>query len=260
MMILRVGRGHVLRGREEAVEQRKLGINLEQTETGRDAIEYLRVYDYDLILVDLHLPDMSCPELMRTIRHAGNKTPIVVLSETATTEEKVKVLDLGADDLIPLSCDREELMARVRAVARRGHGHSASALRAGPVELRLDRREVVANGQKLSLTRREFSALELLFLKQGAILTKAAFLNHLYCGLEEPEVKSVDVTICRVRKKLAGAGVTDLIDTVWGCGYILRAPDETPTIDGPVEGSKTVDFVAWRDERGRARKLQAAAS
>src|SRR5208283_1725999 len=116
------------------------------------------------------------------------------------------------------------LLARVRAVVRRSQGHANSVLRLGPVELSLDRHEVRVNGQKLSVSRREFGVLELLFLKQGIILNKNAFLNHLYTGMEEPEMKTIDVIICRLRKKLAVAGVPNLIDTVWGCGYILREP------------------------------------
>ena len=123
----------------------------------------------------------------------------------------------------------------MRAVVRRSQGHANSVLRLGPVELSLDRHEVRVNGQKLSVSRREFGVLELLFLKQGVILNKNAFLNHLYTGMEEPEMKTIDVIICRLRKKLAIAGVPNLIDTVWGCGYILREPQVvSETVSGPV--------------------------
>ena len=146
----------------------------------------------------------------------------------AAAQTKVRALDQGADDFVIVPCDAEELLARIRAVVRRSQGHSNSALRLGPVELSLHRREVRVHGQAMHLSRREFAVLELLFLKQGVILNKAAFLNHLYCGMEEPEMKTIDVIICRLRKKLAVAGVPTLIDTVWGCGYILREPDPVP--------------------------------
>ncbi len=264
MMILRVSKDAFFKGHDGAAAQRKLGLNVEQAETGRDALEYLRVYDYDLLLVDLLLPDMSGFELTRLARNAGHATPIVMLAEAATAEQKTRALDQGADDFVTLPYDVQELLARLRAVIRRSMGHAASNLRLGPLELYLDRREVTANGQKLALTRREFSTLELLFLKQGTILNKAAFLNHLYCGAEEPEIKSVDVTICRVRKKLAAAGVPNLIDTVWGCGYILRAPEIAPDLTPePVQETRPpahpVDLAAWRDGRlGAVRALAAA--
>ena len=238
MMILRVSQGSFLRGRHGIVALRKAGVNVEQTETGREALAYLRLYDYDLLLIDLNLPDLPGHEVVRMIRAAGYATPIVVLADTATVEQKVRTLDQGADDFIITPCDTQELLAHLRAVLRRSQGHATSILRAGPVELRMDRREVFVNSELLPLTRREFNVLELLFLKRGVILNKTALLNHLYCGIEEPEIKSIDVTICRVRKKLAEAGVTNLIDTVWGCGYILREPEVVPAAweaaDGPL--------------------------
>ena len=130
-----------------------------------------------------------------------------MLADIATPQAKAKALDQGADDFITTPCDPEELFARIRAIVRRSQGHANSVLRLGPVELSLDRREVRVHGQKLHLSRREFAVLELLFLKQGVILNKVAFLNHLYCGMEEPEMKTIDVIICRLRKKLAVAGV-----------------------------------------------------
>jgi len=265
MMILRVSKGTFLKGREDAAELRVRGMNVEQAETGGEALEYLRTYDYDAVLIDWQLPDTSGLEVTRLARQAGHRTPIVILAETATMEQRIRTLDLGADDFITMPCDPAELLARLRAVIRRHQGHARSTLRIGPVELRLDRREVTAHGQKLALTRREYGTLELLFLRQGAILNKVAFLNHLYCGSEEPEVKSVDVTICRVRKKLASAGVHNLIDTVWGCGYILRTADGAGTADTPAEEARkapvaeTVDLASWRDERARSASIQATA-
>lgn len=158
------------------------------------------------------------------MRAADYKVPVVMMADTATAQAKAKALDQGADDFIITPCEIEELLARIRAVVRRSQGHANSVLRLGPVELSLDRREVRVHGQQLHLSRREFGVLELLFLKQGIILNKVAFLNHLYTGMEEPEMKTIDVIICRLRKKLAVAGVPTLIDTVWGCGYILRDP------------------------------------
>jgi two-component system, cell cycle response regulator CtrA len=209
------------------------GIRSEQATSGREALEFLRLYDYDLVLMDLHLPDVPAYEVVRMMRAASLKTPVVIMSDTATVAAKVKALDQGADDFLITPCDAEEILARIRAVVRRSRGHSNSTLTLGPVELLLDRRDVRVHGQSLHLSRREYSVLELLFLKQGQILNKGAFLTHLYCGMDEPEMKTIDVIICRLRKKLATAGVPTLIDTVWGCGYILRDPslDQADTVE-----------------------------
>jgi two-component system cell cycle response regulator CtrA len=229
MLVLRVGRNSICGG-DDAQLFHTHRINSEHCETGREALEFLRLYDYDLLLMDLELPDMLGHEAIRLARTAGLSTPSIVLAETASPLIKVKTLDQGADDFVTTPCHPEELVARVRAVVRRSQGHANSTLRLGPVELSLDRHDVRVNGQKLPVSRREFGVLELLFLKQGVILNKSAFLNHLYTGMEEPEMKTIDVIICRLRKKFAPAGVPDLIETVWGCGYILREPRITAEV------------------------------
>lgn len=224
MLVLRVGRAPLCRGADDMREFRTRGLTVEHAVSGRDGLEYLRSYDFDVILVDAHLQDMPGHEMVRLARAGRFDVPAVVLADTATPQAKARALDQGADDFVITPCDIEEIMARIRAVVRRSMGHARSILRCGPVELSLDRREVQVRGQRLVVSRREFAVLELLFLKQGTILNKTAFLNHLYCGTEEPEMKTIDVIICRLRKKLAAAGVPTLVDTVWGCGYILREP------------------------------------
>jgi two-component system cell cycle response regulator CtrA len=228
MLALRVGKTACCRGSNDVAMLQQQGVRCEQAESGRDAFDFLRLYEYDLVLMDLHLSDMPGHEVVRMMRAADFKVPVLMVADTATAQQKAKALDQGADDFITVPCDMQELLARVRAIVRRSSGHSNSTLRLGPVELSLDRREVRVHGQQLHISRREFAVLELLFLKQGVILNKTAFLNHLYCGMDEPEMKTIDVIICRLRKKLATAGVPTLIDTVWGCGYILRDPNATP--------------------------------
>ena len=228
MLVLRVGRAPFCRGGNDLSELRSRGLTVEHAVSGRDGMEFLRSYDFDVVLVDAHLQDMPGHEMVRMARVAGFEAPVVVMADTATPQAKARALDQGADDFVITPCDIEEIMARIRAVVRRSQGHSRSTLRCGPVELSLDRREVRVRGERLVVSRREFAVLELLFLKQGTILNKTAFLNHLYCGADEPEMKTIDVIICRLRKKLAVAGVPTLVDTVWGCGYILREPSTLP--------------------------------
>jgi two-component system, cell cycle response regulator CtrA len=227
MLALRVGKIPCCRGSNDLVELCQQGVRCEQAESGRDAFDFLRLYDYDLVLMDLHLPDLPGHEVVRMMRAANSKVPVLMIADSATVQQKAKALDQGADDFMMVPCDLQELMARIRAIVRRSQGHTNSTLRLGPVELSLDRREVRIHGTLLHISRREFAVLELLFLKQGIILNKTAFLNHLYCGMDEPDMKTIDVIICRLRKKLATAGVPTLIDTVWGCGYILRDPSAT---------------------------------
>lgn len=224
MLVLRVGTSRFSRHGADLQVLQERGIRTEQASSAGETLEFLRLYDYDLVLMDLQLPDMPGYEAVRQMRAAEFSLPVVLVAEAATPQAKVRCLDNGADDFVTTPCELDELLARMRAVVRRSQGHSNSTLRLGPVELSLDRREVRVHGQKLQISRREFAVLELLFLKQGVILNKTAFLNHLYCGMEEPEMKTIDVIICRLRKKLAAAGVPTLIDTVWGCGYILREP------------------------------------
>ena len=225
MMILRVADLSI---GNDLLKLRKFGVTSELAEFGREAIAYIKLYDYDLVLIDQDLPDIPGSEVVRMMRASDNATPAVILARQADASKIVLALDQGADDVIVMPCDKEILLARLRAVVRRSHGHAHSSLRLGPVEIRLDRREVRVNGQRLPLTRREFAIMELLFLKQGTVLNKTSFLNHLYCGTEEPQMKAIDVNVCRLRKKLVDGGAPDLIATVWGCGYILREPLEEP--------------------------------
>jgi two-component system, cell cycle response regulator CtrA len=239
MLVLRVGRRSVSGDASDLTVLRKRGVNCERADTGREALDYLKLYDYDIVLIDLLLPDMPGYELVRLARASGLSTPALILADTATAQVRAKALDQGADDFVVMPCETDELLARMRAVVRRSQGHSRSALRFGPAELDLARRELRVNGHKVPVSRREFSVLELLFLKQDVILTKTAFLNHLYCGADEPELKTIDVIICRLRKKLTAANVGGLIDTVWGCGYILRDPS-LPGTEPSTEAPGTV--------------------
>jgi two-component system cell cycle response regulator CtrA len=230
MLVLRVGSDRIFRAASDRLVLAEHGMLCEQAISGREAAEFLRLYDYDLALIDQHLPDGPCDEVIRRIRAANHKVPVMILADAATGKTKAQALDLGADDFITVPCEAEELIARIRAVVRRTQGYAHSVLRAGNAELSLDRRQLRVHDQVLPLSRREFAILELLFLKQGVIVTKSALFNRLYCGLDEPEMKAVDVIICRLRKKLTRLGVPSLIDTVWGSGYTLRTvePIEQP--------------------------------
>jgi two-component system cell cycle response regulator CtrA len=237
------------------------GMVVDQAETGEDAVELSRLYDYDIVILDLILPDMEGYEVVRRMRAARQTTPVLILSGLSRPQAKVKGLGLGADDYITKPFDRQELIARIQAIVRRSKGFSTSRLRVGPLELDIDSREVAVAGSPVHLTGKEFSILELLMLRKGVVLTKEAFLNHLYGGMDEPEVKIIDVFICKLRKKLASSGGDNLIGTVWGRGYVLREPTaNTPTFGPPPALAKPAGGTGGLGEAGRGVVTVAAAA
>jgi two-component system cell cycle response regulator CtrA len=201
-------------------------LNVYCTDMGEEGIDLAKLYDYDLILLDLGLPDMGGLEVLRQLRLARVETPILILTGADDTESKLKSFGFGADDYLTKPFHREELVARIHAIIRRSKGHAQSVIRIGEIEVNLDAKTVTANGRPVHLTGKEYQMLELLTLRKGTTLTKEMFLNHLYGGMDEPELKIIDVFICKLRKKLAQAtGGESYIETVWGRGYVLRAPD-----------------------------------
>ena len=203
-------------------------LNVYCTDMGEDGIDLAKLYDYDLILLDLNLPDMSGHEVLRQLRLARIETPILILSGSDDTENKIKGFGFGADDYLTKPFHREELVARIHAIIRRSKGHSQSMIKTGRVNVNLDAKTVEVDGRTVHLTGKEYQMLELLSLRKGTTLTKEMFLNHLYGGMDEPELKIIDVFICKLRKKLAEATQGDnYIETVWGRGYVLREPAAT---------------------------------
>ena len=200
------------------------GAVVDHADTGEEALELVRHYEYDIVLLDLMLPDMEGYEVVRRMRAARVDTPVLIVSGLSRPQAKVKGLAMGADDFLTKPFDKAELQARIQAVVRRSKGFSQPTLRVGPLLLNLDSREVTVDGQAVHLTGKEYAILELLVLRKGMVLTKEAFLNHLYGGMDEPEMKIIDVFVCKLRKKLAQAGGDNLIGTVWGRGYMIREP------------------------------------
>ncbi|AZL60968.1 DNA-binding response regulator [Tabrizicola piscis] len=200
-------------------------LNVYCTDMGEDGVDLAKLYDYDLILLDLNLPDMSGHDVLRQIRQARVETPILILSGSDDTESKLKGFGFGADDYLTKPFHREELVARIHAIIRRSKGHSQSVIKTGRVAVNLDAKTVDVDGKTVHLTGKEYQMLELLSLRKGTTLTKEMFLNHLYGGMDEPELKIIDVFICKLRKKLGEAtGGANYIETVWGRGYVLRDP------------------------------------
>jgi two-component system, cell cycle response regulator CtrA len=197
--------------------------NFYATDLGEEGVDLGKVYDYDIILLDLNLPDMSGFEVLRLLRVSKVKTPILILSGIAGIDDKVRALGVGADDYMTKPFHRDELVARIHAIVRRSKGHAQSVIHTGDLVLDLHSKRVEVNGVRVHLTYKEYQMLELLCLRKGTALTKEMFLNHLYGGMDEPEIKIIDVFMCKLRKKLAKASNgMDYIETVWGRGYVLR--------------------------------------
>ncbi len=200
-------------------------LNVYATDLGEEGIDLAKLYDYDLILLDLNLPDMNGHEVLRQLRVAKVETPILILSGADDTENKLKGFGFGADDYMTKPFHRQELIARIHAIVRRSKGHAQSIISTGKFSVNLDAKTVEVDDKPVHLTGKEYQMLELLSLRKGTTLTKEMFLNHLYGGMDEPELKIIDVFICKLRKKLSEAtGGETYIETVWGRGYVLRDP------------------------------------
>ena len=207
------------------------GFNIYTTDLGEEGVDLGKVYEYDLIILDLTLPDISGYDVLKQLRMARINTPVLILSGNPDIEAKVKTLGYGADDYLTKPFNKDELIARITAIVRRSKGHAESVIRTGDILVNLDAKTVEVEGERVHLTGKEYQMFELLSLRKGTTLTKEMFLNHLYGGMDEPELKIIDVFICKLRKKLAKATATSdnpqgehYIETVWGRGYVLRDP------------------------------------
>ena len=214
------------------------GFICEVVDSGKEGLELLRIYDYSAIVLDLMLPDYDGCQLLQKVRRAKIDTPVIVLSGLSDSEDKVKALSLGADDYITKPFNQPELIARIQAVVRRSKGHAHSVIKIGQLELNLNSKIASVKGNQLELTGKEYAILELMAIRKGAALSKEAFLNHLYAGEEEPEIKVIDVFICKLRKKLAKElGGENYIKTLWGRGYMLEEPQYNVHISNNIGNS-----------------------
>jgi two-component system, cell cycle response regulator CtrA len=203
------------------------GYVVDHSELGEDGLEIGKLYDYDMIILDIMLPDIDGYEVLRRLRDSRIDTPVLILSGLGQMENKIKGLGYGADDYLTKPFDKRELMARIQAIVRRSHGHSQPVITMGDLKINLESRTIEIEGRPIHLTGKEFAIMELLALRKGATLTKEMFLNHLYGGMDEPEAKIIDVFVCKLRKKISNAANgQNFIDTVWGRGYVLRDPNE----------------------------------
>ncbi|MDR0678558.1 MAG: response regulator transcription factor [Holosporaceae bacterium] len=223
---------------------KKEGVTVDATSFGQYGIEVGKIYDYDGIILDLMLPDIDGVEVIKKLRSSNIKTPVIVLSGLSESKDKVNCLDIGADDYITKPFEGKELVSRIQAVIRRSKGHAESTIKVGRMTVNLQNRRVEVDGKILHLTGKEYSILELLCLRKGATLTKDMFLNHLYGGMDEPELKIIDVFVCKLRKKLMEALDGECyIETVWGRGYTVKNLDSQTNEKKQKSSSSEFDTV-----------------
>lgn len=197
------------------------------TNLGEEGIEISKLYDYDIIILDLMLPDMDGFDVIKRLRNAAVKTPILILSGLTETDDKIKGFGIGADDYLTKPFNKNELIARINAIVRRARGHADATIKIGRLVINLHSHTAEVDGEGIPLTSKEYAILELLAMRKGSTLTKEMFLNHLYGGLDEPELKIIDVFVCKLRKKLSKALNGDsCIETIWGRGYVLRSSQQ----------------------------------
>lgn len=197
--------------------------------SGAAALEALAVFDYDMVVLDLGLPDMDGAEVCRRWRARGGTTPILMLTARGTLGARVAGLDAGADDYLAKPFAVEELLARMRALARRPAGALAPVLRLDSLALDPATRIVSRAGRSMSLTAREFALLEYLLRTPRRVVTRAQIIEHVWDDNFDPVGNAVDVLVGRVRRKVDRADLTPLIHTVRGVGYLLS--DQAPSAD-----------------------------
>jgi two-component system, OmpR family, copper resistance phosphate regulon response regulator CusR len=199
------------------------GYAVDVAHTGEEGERLAAAAPYDGIILDLMLPDHDGVEICRNLRRAGMKTPILILTALSTTADKVTGLDAGADDYLTKPFEFDELIARVRALLRRGQAREASALQFEDLEMDLVGRRVARRGQRLNLTAKEFALLEYFMRNPNRVLTRTAIGEHVWDMNFETESNVIDVYISMLRRKIDRGFDRRLIHTVIGAGYMLSA-------------------------------------
>lgn len=189
---------------------------------GAEADQVLATHSFDLVILDLGLPKLEGYEVLRRLRRRGSKTPVLILTALDALADRVKGLDLGADDYLTKPFDLPELEARVRALIRRGQSGGGSVLSHGALTLDTAGRRALLHGEPLELSAREIGVLEVLMLRSGRVVNKDQLAEELYGWGEEVSANAIEVYVHRLRRKLEPAGVN--IRTIRGLGYLLEKP------------------------------------
>ena len=193
---------------------------VDETGDPEDALDLVKLYDYDAILLRLSEDRLEDLGLVRKLRVARVRAPVIVVARLMSEAARLRILQAGADDLIVDALSHEEVFMKVHNLIRRSRGFQNNTLCLGSVEVNMNAKKIYVNGKPVTLTKKEYQIAEILALRKGTVLSKEAILDHLYGGLDEPNPKIIDVFICKIRKKLQSLGVDDFIETNWGRGYM----------------------------------------
>ena len=199
---------------------KKSGYAVDCASDGEEGLWLAECNEYDAMVLDIMLPKVDGLTLLKKLRASGRDTHILLLTAKDTVEDRVRGLELGADDYLIKPFALEELLARVQALCRRSYGQKTSSVRVGPLELDTLKKTAVVNGRTAELTPREYNLLEYLAMRQGQVVSRTDIEQHIYDGLVDPMSNVVDSAICLLRKKLGDSG---LIQTRRGLGYVLGA-------------------------------------
>jgi two-component system copper resistance phosphate regulon response regulator CusR len=191
---------------------------------GLDGMHAALSDDYDLVVLDVMLPGIDGWQVLREIREAGRRVPVLFLTARDQVEDRVKGLELGADDYLVKPYAFSELLARVRSLLRRGKPKEAETLRAADLELDLLRRRVVRDGRRIDLTAKEFALLELLLRRQGEVLPRSLIASQVWDMNFDSDTNVIEVAVRRLRAKIDDDFEPKLIRTVRGMGYVLEVP------------------------------------
>lgn len=199
------------------------GFVIDVASTGEDALHQVKQGHYDLLILDIMLPGRDGWSILGELRQAGNQTPVLVLSARDAVPDRVKGLDLGADDYLVKPFAFSELVARIRTVLRRGPTRAPEVLRIADLEIDLARQRAARNGRRLDLTPKEFSLLSLLARRAGQVVTRTEISEQVWDMNFDSDTNVVDVHVRRLRAKLDDPFPLKLIRTVRGAGYVLEA-------------------------------------
>lgn len=190
--------------------------------SGDEALDYIRCAEYDGIILDIMLPGITGIGVLKEMRSSGNSTPVLLLTALGTVEDRVAGLDAGADDYLVKPFDFDELMARVRAIVRRGADRASSVIKSGDLVLDSTSRQVERDGREIFLTAKEFDILEYLMQNQGRVLSRDKLSNHIWNYDYDGGSNVIDVYMYHLRRKIDDGFDEKKILTVKGAGYMVR--------------------------------------
>lgn len=204
----------------------RAGYSVDGCYNGEEALDFLAGAEYDAILLDVMMPKMDGYALLEKLRSQGMDTPVLFLTARDAISDRVKGLDLGADDYLVKPFDFEELLARIRAMTRKKAGKRSNVFTLGDLQVDAQSHTVTRGGQEINLLPKEFTILEYMIRNQGTVLSREQLENQIWNYERSGSSNNIDVYISKLRKKIDGEGQSRLLHTIRGVGWVLRAEEE----------------------------------